>query len=199
MTTPLRRWVFWPVVLLTLLVIVGWVRGRYYLDKLFVNKDTYWIEFGSGDGVWVQSSPWVNDSPPVGVYQFGSYPRNNLFRILGGTRDTHHNFRVNDGWRGFVMVSEQYPDANGVPTRYRYFEVPYWFLAAVMAGPAAWAAWTAWHYLRSRRRPGHCAGCGYDLRASADRCPECGRPFSAHPDAPSATETCATGGAVADE
>ena len=114
MTTPLRRWVFWPVVLLTLLVIVGWVRGRYYLDKLFVNKDTYWIEFGSGDGVWVQSSPWVNDSPPVGVYQFGSYPRNNLFRILGGTRDTHHNFRVNDGWRGFVMVSEQYPDANGV-------------------------------------------------------------------------------------
>ena len=50
--------------------------------------------------------------------------------------------------------------------------LPYWKLVALSAaGPFLWA----YHRLRPRRLPpGHCRRCGYDLRATPDRCPECG-------------------------
>jgi hypothetical protein len=47
--------------------------------------------------------------------------------------------------------------------------LPLWLLAAVFAWSARW--------LLKRARaplPGHCAICGYDLRATPERCPECG-------------------------
>jgi hypothetical protein len=54
--------------------------------------------------------------------------------------------------------------------------LPYWALAAATGLlPAAYVVATA-RRRRKRRRQGRglCPACGYDLRATPDRCPECG-------------------------
>lgn len=74
---------------------------------------------------------------------------------------------------GFYHMTN--PGGRGTLNR---FVIPTWLVAAVLF-PV-----TAWMVLGERRRRvrerraagGLCTRCGYDLRASIDRCPECGSP-----------------------
>jgi len=55
--------------------------------------------------------------------------------------------------------------------------VPFWFIAATTAlPPALWIllSWRARFRDKQRMDLGLCLTCGYDLRASSERCPECG-------------------------
>lgn len=54
--------------------------------------------------------------------------------------------------------------------------LPYWFLALCLTlAPALWLNGALRRRrLRHRRQTNLCQHCGYDLRASTDRCPECG-------------------------
>lgn len=64
--------------------------------------------------------------------------------------------------------------------------VPHWLPALPsLILPAIWAV-KRW---RRRIPPGHCKTCGYDLRASEERCPECGTAIPAATDRPTATPT----------
>ncbi len=51
--------------------------------------------------------------------------------------------------------------------------VPYWILAFALA-ILPFIFFRSRMLRRRRRRMGLCIGCGYDIRASAGRCPECG-------------------------
>ena len=59
--------------------------------------------------------------------------------------------------------------------------VPHWFLIVVGVWPAV-----RWFVVSRRRRirraAGSCLSCGYDLRASTGRCPECGAPIGDSPE-----------------
>ncbi len=48
--------------------------------------------------------------------------------------------------------------------------MPHWLIFAAMLAVGLWCI----RGLRRRYPPGTCQSCGYDLRASKDRCPECG-------------------------
>lgn len=57
--------------------------------------------------------------------------------------------------------------------RFWALTVPHWLLATLLAIPPAVSLARAMRRFR-RRRAGLCVCCGYDLRASPERCPECG-------------------------
>ncbi len=63
-----------------------------------------------------------------------------------------------------------FANGGGVCGQLKYWNVPLWFPAVVFATlPVVWVI-----PRRRKYAAGLCAACGYDLRASAGRCPECG-------------------------
>jgi hypothetical protein len=137
---------------------------------------------GAPAGQWTRSS-WVD--PPPDASSGTRCPQRVVYVDLEPDGHALFGFR----WaRGEVLVRDvMFFPADGVspgdeavevvPQLWAHMTVlvvPHWALVAASSLlPLAWVV-RRWR-TRGLRRQGHCRGCGYDLRASRDRCPECGR------------------------
>jgi hypothetical protein len=86
------------------------------------------------------------------------------------------------GLTRFAMTKRSRPSGTTLgPQAERSLTVPHWFMiAALSLAPMGWV--TGLWRDRKRYPKGHCPKCGYDLRATPQKCPECGRESAA--DAP---------------
>jgi len=85
--------------------------------------------------------------------------------VSGRIEGLRTNSRSQRQWLGLDYVDSEVATAYGISLLY------------VALIPLCGATWFAWLLRRRRRRErlGLCLGCGYDLRESGGRCPECGR------------------------
>lgn len=104
---------------------------------------------------WLQDRAYLRDNDPSEKYW-----------VLPG---------VEIGWRPIVFTN------NSMRVGYRNliiaWRVPTLFFA-ILPALWVWRRWCAHVRLRKRQRLNLCPTCGYDLRATPSRCPECGTPAS---------------------
>jgi hypothetical protein len=113
-------------------------------------------------------------------------------------RETHGGrwFAHSGGAAPSAFMARNVPTVLGVGIGVRHNLYPYgrndnWILTvphALLATPPALIAALGlrrWWRDRPLHRPGHCPHCGYDLRATPARCPECGTPAPPLTPAPS--------------
>jgi hypothetical protein len=166
-----------------------WVRGYLVSDRFIfqwyedLGDRSYWAQDvikcgrgGIGFNRIVQSGERFPASGPsyraAHEAAYGSWP---IHTSMPAEYPNFH-FRANDEpiW-GFKRGAFAYPEpGHARPRAYGWqVVVPLWVvLAPTMVLPALWG----WKYRRLRKRDqmGRCPTCGYDLRATPERCPECG-------------------------
>jgi hypothetical protein len=144
-------------------LIALWLRAQFG-DALWVRVVGHSLVLYGADGPTSLSAPdyFFDPTPGEGAVYEGP---SGLLRLLRGGRLTARR-------SGFAGV-EVYADAASATPTFRVVVVPVAYPIALTAAlPVAWLA----SRVRRRRRAahGHCPACGYDLRATPDRCPECG-------------------------
>lgn len=145
--------------LLCVATVALWLLSRESARRLDVGCKSAVIHW-RGERGEVSLSP----GRPLDAHYLFPYPNSRLWYPSLSELCDHHV-------AGFGWTWNSYGSA-----RVREVVVPDWFLlGATAVMPGLWLGLLL--KSRSRRAGGRCRVCGYDLRASRERCPECGTPF----------------------
>jgi hypothetical protein len=178
--------------LLACVVVALWVRSRYVLDELsFADADgrtfaAVSFQGGvhvarSGDQAARRALEWDASSIPDDCDWSAVYRRGQVdWQWMGFARLSGTTFIVPTTLTAAAAPGRTFGGTATVPLvpwlmapPYVSYVVPYWSMILLLAPPLALAP-VGQMKRRWRRRRGRCERCGYDLRASAGRCPECG-------------------------
>jgi hypothetical protein len=164
----LSRYSFNVSAVVSLILFVGigalWVRSHSVLDYVWFRTATREYGIGTPTGkigvVWVDSSG--AGGPKRARMEFGTETPEDW--------DAARGFFGAKRWAGFVWLGKGGSPGGlgggvGVPD------------LVIMVACAVLPGWWVVRWRRRRRasRAGLCPACGYDLRATPERCPECGR------------------------
>jgi hypothetical protein len=156
--------------LLLVVTISLWIHSYWSDCGIMYERST-----GSSGGIlrwtyWIQSLP---GGITVGVltYDGSRLDRSSALFLTGALIDLVGSRQTRSLWNHIgVYFTDKMPHISWV----RAVTLPFW-MPALIFGSLSW--WGVRHLRRVRLRQmaGCCLSCGYDLRASPLRCPECGK------------------------
>ena len=128
-------------------------------------------------GLWAVSYFTLHFRTPVrGTLLVGMLHRGSIqLQCIGPSRPWYgyrHAELWFEGFRGYTAWKPHVSTAKD----YLVLIVPLWMPTLLFAA-LTWFTLLPAHRRRKRKKLGLCVKCGYDLRASKDRCPECGEGF----------------------
>ncbi len=192
-----RLFTFLSIISLLLCVVtcVLWVRSYHVAERLayaHAKNDAFPFELDEAlvvldsGGVMIHHSHWVvtERSAAEDIEWFRGWVGNNgaqtegyaegwVLSAQGPSGYPHTSSAPNFTWAGVEYCGPHMYTTSGAPYFGVHVAIPLWLLALLLAAAPVTSA-VRWRRARANTRRGLCPACGYDLRASPERCPECG-------------------------